>query len=115
MIKRPEDLENLYLKGNNKLSEWIDLAKTYLTPVLLSAEYLLDFDTVILGGRLPEVIIKHFALDLPDLLSKDRVDMKSVAPKVIVGTAGPDAAALGAATLPVFDLLSVQKDILLKN
>lgn len=115
MIKRPEDLENLYLKGNNKLSEWIDLAKTYLTPVLLSAEYLLDFDTVILGGRLPEVIIKHFALDLPDLLSKDRVDMKSVAPKVIVGTAGPDAAALGAATLPVFDLFSVQKDILLKN
>lgn len=114
-LKRPEDLEKLYSSNNKLFLEWMELAKTYLTPVLLSAEYFLDFDTVILGGRLPEIIIEDFASELPHLLSKDRVDMKTKAPKVLVGTAGPDAAALGAATLPMFDLFSVQKEVLLKN
>lgn len=114
-IKRPEDLEKLYRSKDSNFIEWMNLAKAYLTPVLLSAEYFLDFDTVILGGRIPESIINDFAKDLPVLLTKDRVDMKARAPKVLVGTAGPDAAALGAATLPMFDLFSVQKEVLLKN
>lgn len=115
IVKRPEDLEKLYESNNSKFFEWMKLAKHYLTPVLLSAEYFLDLDTVILGGRLPEVIIQDFAKELPQLLTKDRVDMKSKAPKILCGTAGPDAAALGAATLPMFDLFSVQTEILMKT
>lgn len=114
-VHSPEHLENLFTTGHPEFHEWMALAKTYLTPVLLSAEYFLDIDTIILGGRLPEVIINDFSSDLPRLLAKDRLDLKSKAPRVLAGTAGPDAAALGAATLPMFDLFSVQKEVLLKN
>lgn len=114
-VSRPEDLETLFSKKNPEFMEWLALGKKYLTPILLSAEYFLDLETVILGGRLPNVIIQNLIADLPAMLNRDRIDMKMKEPELIPGTAGPDAAALGAATLPVFDLFSVQTDVLLKN
>ncbi|MCG8372467.1 MAG: ROK family transcriptional regulator [Balneolales bacterium] len=114
-VNRPEELELLFHDENPHFMEWLQLGKEYLTPVLLSAEYILDLETIILGGRLPGPIIDELAQDLPKMLTEQRIDMKSKAPNVLCGTAGADAAALGAATLPVFDLFSVQKEVLLKN
>lgn len=112
---RPEDLGNLFEEKNPHFMDWFTQAKNYLTPVLLFAEYFVDMETIILGGRLPSSIVEELAQSLPELMAKARLDMKTKSPEIVVGTAGPDAAALGAATLPMFDLFSAQADVLMKS
>lgn len=114
-ISRPEDLEKLYTSDHPKFMEWLDGAKRYLTDVFLMIEYLLDIEVIILGGRLPKLIISEFAESIPALMAKNNIDAKNHSPVFKCGTAGIDAAALGAATLPVFNLFAAQTDLLMKN
>lgn len=114
-VHRPEDLETLYHERNPMFMEWLDQAKHFLLPVFLAAEYMMDIEVIILGGRLPQVIIENIAEGLPKLLEGSRVDIKKNVPKFQCGTAGADSAALGAATLPMFDLFAAQTDVLIKN
>lgn len=115
VARRPEDLGDLFLEKNPKFMEWVELAKEYLTTVFLICEYIMDMEIIILGGRLPQVIIEDFAKDLPVMINKLRVDAKSGSPTFQCGTAGVDSAALGAATLPVFDLFAAQTEVLIKK
>ncbi|MEQ9263745.1 MAG: ROK family transcriptional regulator [Balneolaceae bacterium] len=114
-IKRPEDLSNLYLDKHPQFMEWLNAGKRYLLPVFLAAEYMVDIEVIILGGRLPHIIIEDMAADLPRLLSGVRIDIKAASPRFLSGTAGVDSAALGAATLPIFDLFAAQTDVLMKS
>ncbi len=114
-VQRPEDLTPLFLDKNPRFMEWLNLAKRILLPVFLSVEYLLDIDIIILGGRLPKPIIEDLSKDIPRLLDEIRIDVKNTRVKFEVGTAGVDAAALGAATLPMFQLFAAQTDLLIKQ
>lgn len=113
-VTRPEDLAQLYHDKHPQFMEWLNMGKRYLLPVFLAFEYILDIETIILGGRLPHVIIEDMARDLPRLLAGIRIDIKSIKSSFQCGTAGADAAALGAATLPMFDLFAAQTDLLMK-
>ncbi len=115
IVSRPEDLGNLFLDKDEKFLRWLDLAKGYLASAFMFTEYLIDSEVIILGGRLPYVIIEDIARDLPDLIAEIRSEVKTSGPTFVCGTAGVDAAALGAAILPMFDLFSATKDVLLKN
>ena len=112
---RPEDLEVLFKEKNLHFMEWLRLAKQYLANVFIITEYVVDVEVVILGGRLPQIIMKDIAKDLPFMLAGLRVDMKNNSPAFYWGTAGVDAAALGAATLPMFDLFAALTDVLIKK
>lgn len=112
---RPEDFASLFLDKNPRFMEWLDLAKKYLASVFIITEYTIDVEVIILGGRLPHVIFEDIANDLPKMLASLRIDMKNSSPTFKCGTAGIDAAALGAATLPMFDLFAAQADVLMKN
>ena len=114
-INRPEDLGTLFLERQPKFMEWLDMAKKYLAPAFLATEYLVDVETIILGGRLPHVIIEDIAKGMPKLISDIRIPINASTPNFVCGTAGPDAAALGAATLPMFDLFAAQTDVLMKS
>jgi predicted NBD/HSP70 family sugar kinase len=112
---RPSDLRDLYLAKNEPLMEWVELAKDILAPAFLSVENLLDPEVIILGGRLPEEILEDFKVGLSERLNKMRIVEKAVGPKFLTATAGEDAAALGAATLPMFDLYAPQPHVLIKK
>jgi len=114
-VSRPEDLEQLFVDNNAVFLYWLNLAKKYLASVFIIAEYMIDIEVIILGGRLPHIIIEDIALSLPELMSSLRNDHKAPSPIFKCGTAGVDAAALGAATLPIFDLFAAQSDVLIKN
>ncbi len=115
IINRPEDLGNLFVDKNPIFMSWLALAKEYLASVFTVAEYMIDVEVIILGGRLPHNIIEDIAKDLPELMSSLRNEVKNSAPVFQCGTAGIDAAALGAATLPMFDLFAAQAEVLIKN
>jgi predicted NBD/HSP70 family sugar kinase len=115
IANRPEDLGSLFLEKNPRFMEWYNLAKEYLAVSFLMCEYLIDVEVIILGGRLPNVLMEDLASELPGRLGELRVDVKSSSPTFQCGTAGVDAAALGAATLPMFDLFAAQTEVLIKN
>ncbi|SMO34098.1 ROK family transcriptional regulator [Gracilimonas mengyeensis] len=114
-VKSPQDLRALYLDKNEKFMEWIELAKELLAPAFLSVENLLDPEVIILGGRLPEEILKDFSDGLSTRLNNMRIVEKTTGPEFLTATAGEDAAALGAATLPMFDLYAPQPQVLIKK
>ncbi|MBO6524941.1 MAG: ROK family transcriptional regulator [Balneolaceae bacterium] len=115
IVTRPEDLGRLFLDKNERFLEWLELAKGYLASAFMFTEYLFDIEVIILGGRLPHVVIEDIAKDVPGLIGELRSEIKTSGATFVCGTAGVDAAALGAATLPMFDLFSASKDVLLKK
>tara|TARA_R110000868_G_scaffold294140_1_gene554696 strand:- start:37602 stop:38828 length:1227 start_codon:yes stop_codon:yes gene_type:complete len=115
IVKRPEELGNLFLDKNPVFLNWLQLAKQYLASVFIVTQYMIDIEVIILGGRLPHIIFEDIANDLPGIMTSLRNDFKTPAPIFKCGTAGVDAAALGAATLPIFDLFAAQTDVLIKN
>lgn len=115
IVNRPEDLGNLYLEKNTIFLKWLESAKNYLASIFIVAHYMIDMEVIILGGRLPHIIIEDIANSLPQLMASLRSDLKAPFPTFKCGTAGIDAAALGAATLPIFDLFAAQAEVLIKN
>lgn len=111
----PSDLKELYLSKNAQFMDWVELAKDILAPAFLAVENLLDPEVIILGGRLPEEILEDFRNGLSDRLDSMRIVEKTTGPKFLTATAGEDAAALGAATLPMFDLYAPQPQVLIKR
>ncbi len=111
----PADLKGLYLAKNDQFMDWVEIAKDILAPAFQAAENLLDPEVIILGGRLPEEILTNFQQGLTERLDAMRIEEKTSGPRFITATAGEDAAALGAATLPMFDLYAAQPNVLIKK
>ena len=114
-VTHPSGLRDLYIQKNPQFMEWVELAKDILAPSFLAVENLLDPEVIVLGGRLPEEILEDFSQGLSKRLDKMRIVEKSTGPKFLTATAGEDAAALGAATLPMFDLYAPQPHVLIKK
>ena len=96
-----EDIEALHQAGHPALMEWLDAAGPILAHALHVIENLLDPETIILGGALPEAF-------LDALLSRVRLSDRSVAnrpdrpfPRLMRGACGRMTATRGAAALVI--------------
>lgn len=114
-VHAPEDLDRLLREKNPRLLAWLDDAVRHLTGLVMAVEYLLDPEAVFFGGRLPDSVLQALmdgvARDLPGL----RVRGKEAWPRHILPTAGVDAAALGVATLPLYNVFAPAPQVLLKQ
>lgn len=95
-------LARLQAEGHPAMLGWIAQAGALLAPVLAMLESLLDPETIVLGGALPDSVIDALiaAAALPP--SGARGGERPV-PRVQRGTTGQFTAALGAAALPLLD------------
>lgn len=114
-VKRPQQLEKLLLNNDPFLNEWIEVATKILSPAVLSIEYLIDPNAIILGGRFPLPLLNRLRENISEELQKIRILDNGPTPALLCSTAGVDAVSLGAATLPMFDLLAAQSIILNKK
>lgn len=111
----PEDLLPLFLKKQPTFMDWLETGIQLLGSVFTSVEYILDPEAIILGGRLPTPILEHIKNGLDKRLRELRVLETQQIPTLLTTSAGADAAALGAATLPMFNIFAANADILLKK
>lgn len=109
-----EELTTLYLREDAHLTGWLDEAARQLAPAIVNVENHLDPEAIILGGRLPVPLTEDLIERLNVLLPSFRLKGKPNHPKLMRAQAGEDSAALGVATLPIYEALAPSPDLLLK-
>jgi predicted NBD/HSP70 family sugar kinase len=110
-----EDLDRLLGEEHPALLEWIARASDHLTGLVLAVEYLLDPEAICFGGRLPSRILEALMSRVARQLPERRIVGKVAVPRHFLATAGVDAAALGVATLPIYESLAPAPRVLLKR
>lgn len=100
-IAAPGQLEALYRQRDSVLMRWLDLNAKRLRLLVSLLENILDPQTIVVGGHFPAVLIdslidRAYPL-LPSVSARSHRDI----PRLCAGALGPDAAAVGAAMLPV--------------
>ena len=113
--RTPEDLDRLLAAGHPRLTEWMDTGADCLTGLVLAVEYLIDPEAIVFGGRLPDRMLEEFMARVARRLPGRRVAEKASSPRHLLGHVGGDAAALGVATLPIYQLFAPGPDVLRKE
>jgi len=112
-VSRVEGLEEVYKSQHPCLLEWLDTGARHLAPILLAAEYLIEPQAIFLGGRWPVILIQALKEKLDRLLPDLRVEGKMYVPALLQADAGVDAAALGLATIPLYESLAPEPRLLM--
>ncbi|CAN5896075.1 ROK family protein [soil metagenome] len=114
-VGTPGELEPLFLKQHPLLLEWLDTAARHLAPALVAGEFFLDPEAIIFGGSWPAPLIDYLIGRLETLLPDLRIAQKTYQSRLVHAEAGEDAAALGVATLPIYNSLAPHPKLLNKN
>jgi len=109
------ELEKLYEQKNDFLMGWIEKGATHLAPLVLAIEYLVDPQAIFFGGRLPDPIINDLLEKLKTILPTLRIKEKTSYPDLLNAAAGAEAAALGVATIPVYESMAPLPGLLMKT
>lgn len=110
-----EDLDALLAAGHPRLLAWLDDAANHLTGLILAVEYLVDPQAIFFGGRLPDRVVTSLMDRVERQLPRRRIVGKAAVPRHLLATAGVDAAALGVATLPIYEFFAPAPQVLLKQ
>lgn len=113
-ISTPRDIEALQGEIEPALEEWTAQAARHLEEPLMAVNSLVNPDAVLIGGRLPNGVADALARKLNDALAKRRRQIPAVCP-VERAAIAEDAPAVGAAILPLSDMLFPSRTALLKD
>jgi predicted NBD/HSP70 family sugar kinase len=111
-IERRRDLDTAIEEHPRLVGEWLQDCAAALVAPLLSAACLLDVEVVVLDGDLPPPVITELVAKVRALLLDEAPEARAV-PTLRAGTVGREAAALGAAILPLHLNFSPSSEILL--
>lgn len=100
------DLSRLHAERHPVFVEWMDETATYLAPMIAMIENILDPETVILGGTLPDAVIDELIARMGTLPISVASRRRRALPRVLRGQTGQFTAALGAAALPLFEVVT---------
>ncbi|MET3900070.1 putative NBD/HSP70 family sugar kinase [Devosia sp. UYZn731] len=101
-----DDLQALHDARNPVLLDWIAEAADYLAPTVAALENLLDPQTIIFGGALPDGVIDALIAALDPMPVSVATRRARTAPRVMRGQTGQLTAALGAAALPMLETVT---------
>jgi predicted NBD/HSP70 family sugar kinase len=114
VVGSPADMQAAFAAGHPAVQEWIADAVEALAPAIWSAIALLDVPLIVvdadIDGGLVDALIKQLAVALHEHAPEARR-----APRIVHGTLGRDAGAIGAASLPMFFNFSPRAAILTRD
>lgn len=112
-ITHPDQLASLYTKKDPTLKKWLDLSVQHLTTALIALDAFFDPEAIYFGSRLPDKIMNELLRRLSRAMEKPRVGNTHLhRSQILKSNAGPIAAAIGAATLPIYEHMSPRMEIL---
>ena len=111
-----ESLESMFGSGNTPLTSWLDAAAAALAPVLYTVECILEPPAIVFGGRLPTPLTKYVLDRAEEILARLRTpEQHPIRPRLLCAEASANVAALGVATVPLYELLAPDHSLLLKE
>lgn len=115
LVSTPAELGPLLEAGHPDVLAWLDTAEERLALLVLAIEYIVDPEAIFFGGRLPDVLLVDLMQRLERRLPGLRIAGKRSVPQLIQATVGADAAALGAAMLPMYESFAPAPHVLMKR
>lgn len=104
-VRDPHELLHLGFTGRALVSAWLRQVAGPLAEAVAAIGLLVDPDAVLVGGRLPVRLIDELLLDVHDILVREARE----SPPVHRAAGSEDAAARGAAAMPLADLLRLDQ------
>jgi predicted NBD/HSP70 family sugar kinase len=104
------DLEALHRAQHPILREWIEEAAASLSPVVGMLENLLDPESIVFGGALPDALLADLISAMDPLPLSVASRRQRAVPRVMGGATGLLTAALGAAALPLLETMTPKLD-----
>lgn len=104
IVTRPSDLLNLDTRGRALVSDWLREVAFYVAEAAIHIGLLIDPDAVVIGGRLPVRLVDEMLLYVNEYLARD----PRPAPAIHRAAGSEDATALGAATMPLAEVLRLE-------
>lgn len=99
-------IAGLFADHDPILMRWIDDSANCLAQLVLVLENILDPETIVLGGQLPDEVIHALIAALEPLQPSIASRPDRTQPRVRLGQTGQLTAALGAAALPLFETVT---------
>lgn len=94
-------LEGIRKRDEPALAQWIGMAAGRLRAAVHVLETLFDPEAILLGGQFSEPLLARLGAAMEPLLPSLADRPGRAHPRIIIGTAGPWAVAIGAATEPI--------------
>jgi predicted NBD/HSP70 family sugar kinase len=121
--RRPEGAEPVDLrriasafeKGDARLTRWLDDCGEHLRNAIVSVENLFDPEAVIIGGLLPDAMLDALIERIEPLPPSVSSRHNPGAARLIKAARGFDARALGAAALAMFDSMTPDFSVMMKQ
>jgi predicted NBD/HSP70 family sugar kinase len=111
-VERQDELDAAIAAHPEPVREWLDDCADALVAPLLAAACVLDVEAIVLDGDLPRPVLGDLIARLAALLREAAPEAREP-PELRPGTVGREAAALGAAILPLHLNFSPNSEILL--
>jgi predicted NBD/HSP70 family sugar kinase len=96
-------VEKAFAKKEPALLTRLDEAASALAKAIVSVDHLLDLDAIILGGQLSNNVLRHLYNETQQRCEPFYMRGKPRRGELVLGQTGEHSAALGAATLPLYD------------
>lgn len=104
-------LEELYLRKDPDLLDWLERAALYFTRALVVLENLLDPDAFIFGGEMPAPLLDHLIEGIRRNYGERGVRLRHQNPEFLASRYGSMASAFGAATVPIYMLTAPKYEL----
>ena len=115
VVLHPEEISERFRRNDPEVQAWLGEAARYLAQALLTVENLLDPAVIVVGGRLPRSVSDDLLERVRDHLHPRRMKGKPFHATIVPSALEEHAAALGAATLPLYQALAPSQGLLLKQ
>jgi len=113
-VSSPTDVEAAFLAGHPAIGEWLDDAVEALTPTIWTAIALLDVPVVVVDADVDAGLVDALIERLDASLLRHAPEARRP-PRIVHGSFGRDAGAIGAASLPMFYSFSPRASILMRT
>jgi len=97
------------------LMEWCRGAAVHLRNAVCMIENLLDPETIVIGGSAPKALVEHIVALAQPLHGSVRADVASTLQRILLSEHDEDSSILGAAVLPIYEMLSPRFEMLLQK